>query len=199
MKLKSMKIVKGQSGIITLDFAFAIVIAFSFTSIFMVTAFTLAMVEVGQYVTYSTSRAYNGAHESPQLQRDLAIAKYTELTKSGFIKGLLDSKWIELGPPDLRDFAADGTYSDPGADEIFVGARIRFKSNVLNIRLPFLGGTADRTNTGVAYLNSFLMREVSTQECREQFNALRYEKIKQLNEKYQSLPGTQALITDNGC
>jgi hypothetical protein len=69
------------------------------------------------------------------------------------------------------------------------------------MNVPFLGPTAEDDSVGKATLNSYLMREISTQECREQFNKARFENLKNVNNAYQSVPATEPekLITDNGC
>ena len=99
---------------------------------------------------------------------------------------------------EFGDFAQ--VYQDSNPDAAYVGARVPFKSNVLNLRLPFLGSTADDSTTGTATLNAYLMREVTTDECRTNFTMQRLQQIKALDSTFNSLPTQpEALITDNGC
>ena len=193
------QILKGEEGLISLDFAFALTMAFGFAIIFFVISFTLATVEAGQYITFATARTYHGAHESQSLQHDVALAKYNQLMSVGIFKRLFGQGWVTLSNPRVGDFN-DQYPEDPANDNaIFVGAQIDYKANVLNMRFPVIGSTAEETTTGSATLNAYLMREVSSEECRN-FNLQRYEKIRQLDSKYGQLPSAQAtLVTDNGC
>lgn len=196
----SQNILKNQSGIITLDFIFAIAIAFGFSLIFFAMSFTLSMVEVAQYITFSAARAYNSANVSKAAQEELGKQKYAELKNTGIFKQILKSGWITLGDIELKDFSSEYDDREAGPDAIFVGARVPFRSNVLNLRLPFLGNTAADSSTGSATLNAYLLREVSTEECRVNFTAQRLQMLKQVDQHYNALPQIpEALITDNGC
>ncbi len=191
-------ILKSEEGLISLDFAFAITMAFSFAIIFFVMALTLATVEVGQYITYATARAYHGAHETETLQQAAGKAKYAELTNKGVFKRLFNQGWIQLSNPQLGDFNEQYPDGEPDA-AIFVGAQVTYKAKVLNLRFPVVGSTADETTTGTATLNAYLMREVTSAECRA-FNSQRYERIRQLDTKYGELQNAAVtLVTDNGC
>lgn len=189
---------KDESGIITLDFIFALSLAGAFAVIFFAMSFALSMVEMSQYVTFASARSFHAANVSEQAQIELGRKKYAELKGSGVIKQILSTGWIELGDIQFGNFTGDYPENDSDS-ETFVGARVPFRAAVLNMRFPLLGGTADEASTGRATLNAFLMREVSTDECRENFTAQRFTYLKQLG--YQSLPpaSQEALITDNGC
>lgn len=189
---------RDESGQLTLDFIFALTIAFGFSIVFFAMSFTLSMVEVCQYITYAAARTYNAANVSKQAQHDLAQQKYEELKGKGILKTLLKNGWITLGPLQLDDFSSEYNDESAGADAIFVGARVFFRANVLDMQLPFLGRTAQDTSTGSATLNAYLMREVSTDECYTNFTTHRLENLKRIGH-YQSLPGSEIVITDNGC
>lgn len=188
-----------ERGFITLDFIFAMFLALGFATVFFAVATTLALVEAAQYVTYATSRAYAAAHETENAQRELAIAKYNEIMSKSAFKRLLGQNWMKLGEPNIGDFSSEYPVANPD-DNTFVGVQIPMDAKLLHLRLPFLGSTVEDSGVGKATLNSYLNREVSTTECREQFTRMRYENIKRLNGAYSAAPGTQAkLITDNGC
>jgi hypothetical protein len=187
-----------ESGVITLDFIFALAIAFGFSILFFAMSFTLSMVEVCQYITFSAARTYYGANVSQQAQVDLGKAKYAELKGKGIFKSLFKSGWINLGDIEFGDFSDEYNDESAGRDAIFEGARVPFKANVLNLRLPFLGNTASDTSTGKAVLNAYLMREVSTEEC-QGFTKQRLAKLKEVDSRYQSVQGNEVIITDNGC
>lgn len=195
----SLRMIRNERGLITLDFIFALTMAFSFSIIFFVLSLTLATVEAGQYITFAMARAYHGAHENEQMQQDIAKAKYEELTTSGVFARIFNNGWINLSNPRVGDFSDQYEESDPD-NAIFVGAQVSYFAKVLNLRFPVVGSTVeDESTTGRATLNAYLMREVTSSECRN-FNLQRYEKIRALEAKYGELPNAAAaLITDNGC
>jgi hypothetical protein len=191
---------KDERGITTLDFIFAMMITFGFTVVFFAVTMTLSMVEVTQYVAYSVSRTYTAANETPEAQRQLAKAKYKELVGSGILQKLYSSGWFTVPKADDGPILAsfDGEYPSQSEKdaEIMTGARVEFKANILNLRVPFLGSTASSSETGRANINSYLAREVSTKECRD-FNSQRLGAIQKV---YQGPYKPKAfVITDNGC
>jgi hypothetical protein len=197
---KRPNILKSEEGLISLDFIFALSMAFGFAAIFFVMALTLATVEAGQYITFATARAYHGAHENEQLQKDIGRAKFEELIGKGIFKRIFNQSWFTLQLVNIGDF--NDQYPETDTDNaVFVGAQVRYKAKVLNMKLPVVGNTADGDNSpvGSAILNAYLMREVTSSECRN-VNLQRYEHIRKLDPKYDELPnGSASLITDNGC
>lgn len=191
-------ILKQESGFIMLDFIFALTVSFGFAIIFFALSFTLSMVEMSQYITFATARAYSAANVSPDAQQDIGRRKFAELRAAPMVKTILNTGWITLGEAEFGDFAGD--YNSAGDNSVFVGARIPFRANVLNMRIPVLGNTVNDSGTGFAMLNAYLLREVTTQECLNGFTSQRYGKLLQLNSRYSGLPtDSAAVITDNGC
>ena len=182
-----------------LDFIFALTVSAGFAIIFFAMSFTLSMVEMSQYVVFSSARAYSAANVSEEAQKELGQKKYAELRSAPMIKSILNSGWISLGEIQFGDFASEYPESSEGTS-VFVGARLPFKANILNMRIPILGNTITDSGTGSANLNAYLLREVSTDECLRNFTSQRYEKFKSLDNRYSSLPsGGYSIITDNGC
>ena len=78
-------------------------------------------------------------------------------------------------------------------------------AKVTSLRLPLLGSTTEKSTTGKAILNSYLLREVSTTECRDNFNSVRGAKLSTLDANggtpYAEVANKMryVLITDNGC
>jgi hypothetical protein len=173
--------------------------AFGFSVVFFSLATTLSFVEVTQYIAFATSRAYYAANETPAAQTDLANKKYQQLMQVPVFKKLFSLGWFTLSKPELGNFV-DLYPTDSPDKAIFSGTRIQFNAQMLNLRVPFLGNTASDSSTGKATVNSYLGREVSTSECREQFNRARIQEILKLDPKYQpSSPPIAFVITDNGC
>jgi hypothetical protein len=163
------------------------------------------MVEVAQYMTFAASRAYMGAHEAKENQSELGAAKLKELLAEPVFKALLQSGWFVVDAKNAKfdDFSENYPENDQSDNKIFVGARVPIDIKIFHLRIPFLGLTTEDTNVGKATLNSFLMREPTSKECRD-FNMQRYQKLRALNHNgaspYQQAPEAKAkLITDNGC
>lgn len=192
---------KDESGVITLDFIFAIGIAFGFSILFFAMSFTLSMVEVCQYITFSATRTYYAANTSEPAQIKLGKKKYKEIKSKGIFKTIFSNGWINLGKEiEFRNFSDEYEDQDAGANAIFVGGQVKFTANVLNLHLPFLGSTVtDANSTGSATLNAYLMREVSTEECVKGFTEQRYKKLGDVDGRYGSFGGTAVVIRDNGC
>ena len=196
---------RGDGGFITADFIFAIVMSFSIAMLFLGFAAALAMVEVAQYMTFAASRVYMGAHEEEAKQAELGSAKLKELLETKTFKALLSSGWfvIDAKGTKFADFSEQYPENDGSDNKIFVGARVPIDIKIFHLRIPFLGITTEDTNVGKATLNSYLMREPTSKECRD-FNVQRYQKLRALNHNgtspYQQAPdGKAKLITDNGC
>lgn len=201
----SLQMIGNERGIITLDFIFALTLAFGFSMVFFALSITLAMVEITQYVAFATARSYSGAHESQSQQVDLGHKKFDEIMNYPVFKNFYGLDWIKISPPQLADFNDDYPQGSGGMPDsaTFTGARIHFQAKILNFRVPFLGQTATDTKTGHADIAAYLIREVSTEECRERFNRVRYQRLKQINSggatPYAATTGNAIVVTDNGC
>ena len=202
-KMNELKVEKNslrnEGGQITLDFIFALTIGFGFSILFFAISFTLSMVEVCQYITFASARTYYAANVSEQAQKDLGEKKFAELKGKGFFKTIFKTGWITLGDVQFGNFNDEYNDSVAGSDATFVGARVPFKANVLNLRLPLIGNTVTNTTTGKATLNAYLLREVSTDECRSNFTSQRLQNLKKSNSVYQNFGKDEFVITDNGC
>lgn len=195
-KVKNQK--KDERGFITFDFIFALMMALGFTTVLFALTVSLSAVEVAQYITFATSRAYAGAHETDKEQEQLAQKKYAELLAYPVFKNAFNGGWFKIGPVRVGDFSSEYPEKTPD-NAIFIGAKLPMDARLLRMNIPFMGRTNDNSGTGKATLNSYLMREVTNTECRENFNRARFERLKQLSV-YKGVANAQAkLITDNGC
>lgn len=195
--------IKNQSGLITLDFIFALVLVFAFTAVLFAVSLTLSIVEVTQYVTFASSRNYFAAHQSEAEQKKLGKAKYDQLVATPFFKPIYNNGWFEL--KDFKIGSGDDyqVLNNEPDRFTFYGASVHLRAPVLNFRVPFFGRTAaDPDSVFQAQIASWLAREPSTDECHE-FNAARMELIKQIDgNKYNSSNvnvGDYVVQTDNGC
>jgi hypothetical protein len=197
---------RNERGVLTLDFIFAMTIGMSFAMIFFALTLTLSLVEVTQYVSFSVARTAWGAHETRQQQAALGDLKYAELMDRPVFKAVFGKNWFALGRPQYGD-PVNGFNTeypeDPAEDNAtYFGARIRIEAKILDINIPMLGRSKTKPETGTANVQTFLGREVTTEECREQFNRNRWAGIQALSSAY-TPPGDPNIalfvMTDNGC
>ncbi|MEM7647489.1 MAG: hypothetical protein AAF203_11305 [Pseudomonadota bacterium] len=192
-----LKPLKNERGLLTLDFMFATVIIFGFTGILFSFAMTFSVVEVVQYITYSSARNFTLAHFDESRQQERARQKLDELIANQAIAPLLNNGWFEVRPGIISDFNSEYN-PDPSQDsDIFQGVRIPFSAPILFKRIPFLGTTGDDPDSFNANIQSFLAREPNFDECRR-FISERGQQMRSL------VPGNWdesavVVMMDNGC
>lgn len=201
--------VQNERGILTLDFIFALMLGMGFALVFFALTLTLSLVEVTQYISFSVARTAWAAHETQNQQKELGNQKYAELLAIPIFRTLFGKGWFRL-PAQPNYGGADGFNTeyqvDPNDDNAtFYGVRLQIEARVLDISMPMLGKSKTQSSTGVANVQTFLGREVTTTECRENFNRARWTNIQALDSVYASAasqgasPAAVGLITDNGC
>lgn len=187
-----------QSGALTLDFIFALVLVLSMTLLLGVFSFTLSAVEGIQYLTFSSSRAYFAGDLSPQHQTTAGQEKFDELAKTGAYRKLIKKDWFAVDIEAFGNFHEE--YNSADEKDVFEGLRAKITVGLLDMNIPIFGSTAG-DKPFVAYVTSFLGRESSTQECMEVINQ-RYEKILDLDSSYRGPTVVESAYTsydDNGC
>lgn len=199
--------IKNNRGMLTAEFLFAFVLCAGMCAVLFALNFTLSMAEVAQYMAFSSSRAYAAAHLDEAKQADLARIKYKELLTNKaltpiFNKG--EASWFVLSTPEQLEISSTGFQDYPSHSNRVsaVGVRLKFEPKVLNMRIAFLGSTAEDPDKGFsAYVTSFLTREPTHKECWEQMKP-RYENIiKQgnLGKFAQAKVNEYVPLEDNGC
>lgn len=197
----SKKVLQDESGILTLDFIFAIVLIFGFTGILFAFALTFTAAEVAQYVTFASARAYHAANKNSDDQKIIGEQKFEELVRGNNAKlgFLFANGWFELGDIEIGDFN-DEFNEDPGNDsDTFVGARATLIAHILQFNIPIFGGTT--TEELGAEVSSYLMREPTEEEC-QSFVQQRFDKIQQLKSGFSNglvQSNEYAVIMDGGC
>lgn len=194
---------KNNRGSLTIDFAFAMVLVGGVSAVVMALCFTLAVVEIGQYVAFSTSRTYFGADMTPEVQLEKSNNKFNQLVGKPGISNLLRGSWFTLKNLGARDYR--GEYASGGVDndnDTFFGVELAFTAKLLDMRIPFYGSTAG-DNGFNAKINSFLGREPTFQECSDFVHA-RWENIVKTQVTGANIPDAHDLnayvpIMDNGC
>lgn len=201
---------RNERGILTLDFIFALMLGMGFTLVFFALTLTLSLVEVTQYISFAVARTSWAAHETRSLQMAVGNQKYAELLEIPVFRSLFGQGWFRLPAQPNYGSPTDGFNAEyqvkPGDDSAtFFGVRLQIEARILDISMPMLGKSKTQSSTGVANVQTFLGREVTTTECRENFNRARWTAIQGLDSIYATAsshganPAAVGLITDNGC
>ncbi|MBX2987979.1 MAG: hypothetical protein KF802_08775 [Bdellovibrionaceae bacterium] len=215
-----MRRLKDNRGILSVDFLFAMTMAAVLCMMMFAFTTTLAMIEITQYVAFSTARAHAAAHEDQDRQMALGQAKFNSFNNSKLfpaLSPLLGNGWFEIDPKslDIRGGGRGGATFDEdygqGAQDALPheGVRFRFHAKILKMNLPFMGAITDEEDFGT-WVTGFIFREPSAEECRKTMEVgIRYQAIKKLDrmnrfERAVSIPyskGDQAYfpMEDNGC
>lgn len=173
--------INNQSGLIVVDFIFAIILAAGIGVLLFSISYSLTVVEVTQYISYSTARAHLASNKDPAAQAAKARAKYSALTGSKNAVGTLyQNGWFEAAKGEAVDIrggqtADGGKFSDDlagGSDSSernwFLGVSVPLTINLMKFRMPLLGDTApDQDNGFQTRLNTMLIRESSEKECKD--------------------------------
>lgn len=213
-KFASYQPLKNEQGLLSVEFIFGFFVVFGIMTLLLRLSYTFAVVEVTQYIMFSTSRAYSAAHFSEEKQLEVAQAKYEALAlKHPDFSTIYGRGWYTIPEDPVIGHFAQGAKTRPvgpdfgenssyeGGVAPFIGARIEFQAPVLTYNVPFLGSTTEDDQAFSAGIASFLIREPSMAECQE-FMARRIDVIKNLG-KFSSLAnvnaGAYVPMEDNGC
>ncbi len=201
---------KNEGGFLTLDFIFALTIVAGFSVVLFALTFTLSIVEVVQYMTFSAARSFYSAHFSPQEQINAGATKFLALKESPPLKPLFRKDgWFELEEVGtvVGDFSsiyeAKAISSTTEGFSSFHGARVRLVANLLNLRFPIIGSTSDGGKNFKANVASYLSREPSTQECMSFVNQRLQRMMSIQGANYSGagkvLDADYIRMADNGC
>lgn len=194
-------ILKNQKGMLTLDFIFATIMMFAFSAILFGFAITFTAVEIAQYATYASARAYFAAHKNEDEQQRLGKEKFDKLVKDrqSVLGTFFRNDWFELGDVDIRDYSGEFSQNASADSDTFVGARTTLVAKILKLQFPLLGGTTD-DDLGTN-ISSYLMREPTEEEC-EDFTQQRFEQIQNLKSGFGASyiqNSAYAPTMDDGC
>lgn len=202
-----------QRGVVTVDFIFAIITVGAFTALLFSFSYALCVVEVTQYVAFSSARAFSVSNETMDKQKERARQKFEKLTVgNGPIASLYRGDWFTLVKPGALDVRAglggDGQQfsedlaggGDPPSRNWFGGVSAELTLNILAFRIPGLGATYENDESDFkTRVNAILWRESSAQECRD-FMEQRRTALSTLpsGSKFY-VPGSYIPLEDNGC
>ncbi|PWU13673.1 MAG: hypothetical protein C5B49_14430 [Bdellovibrio sp.] len=199
-----------ERGFIIPDFIFSILLASALGVLMFSVSYSLAVVEITQYVSYSIARAHLAGNKSSAAQKQKAMAKYNSLVNSrSSLSQIYKNGWFEAARPDIRGGpSADGqTFnrdlaggSDKPSRNWFIGVSIPLNIKLLQLQLPLLGDSAPNHPNGfLTHISSMLIREVSEDECRK-FMTSRGDALGQLPSGQQFYRRDAYVpLEDNGC
>jgi hypothetical protein len=197
---------RNERGFITVEFLFAIVIAFGMSAIVFALTFTLSTVEVGQYIVFSTARAHAAANFDKAAQADAAKAKYSALLSDKGLASLFSNGWFTLSKVsdlEIRQGDGDNFNKDYDSDSRgdLQGVRTTFTAKILELRLPLIGAITPDNGSFSAKLTGILIREPTQQEC-EQYMDQRAQELWNIGEgRFQTYRKGEVPTPweDNGC
>lgn len=214
--------IKNSSGFIVADFLFAFVMVLGIGVFIFGLTFSLATIEVAQYIVWSTARNYSAGHKENVLAIAQAKKKFQNLSAKFPLltgNGASGDTWFELTDSDEDLKIGDLAVIDPdfanrlSADDKtnnfrqpWHGARGQINLKLFaGFKIPFLGKVAKNPDDFKFPVRAFILRSPSILECQAFFNRDRYQQgIKNLeNGKLAKdsppVPPEPHRVEDNGC
>lgn len=221
--------IKNQTGFLTIDFIFAIVVSVAFSVILFVMCFTLSAAEIAQYIAFAVGRSYSAGHVNRDTQECLGSQKFAAITGDKIpVSGgcsnsagklppfgkIFKQGWFILKPDTSRGTALKSGYNRDQFDEynktgeekrlINSGVRLVFITNLFNLKLGFLGSTNSSGETFSAKVTGLMLRNPTQDEC-QLYMKKRHAAILNLDSRYKAndkAPGSNPKyvpMEDNGC
>lgn len=175
--------IRNESGFIVADFLFAFVMTLGVGIFIFALTFSLATIEVGQYIVWSTARNYSAAAQTPQQAKTSAEEKFKALAEQFPLLTNIggESSWFELSESDLKigddltisDTALGITGQDAANDfrQPWTGASTVIKLKLFSgLTIPFLGKVVADGSMLEFPIRAFLIRNVSSIECQAFFS-----------------------------
>lgn len=205
-------ILKNQQGALSADFLFSFIFGIMMCLVLFVMSTTFALVEVAQYIAFSTSRSmiagniYTGSGQcsggsgadAAKSQTDITCVKVNKLLKHKFISSIINNVWFELKPD--SDFMKIGlTNSDVFTEYdasnvsnrvIQTGIRLAYYPKILqNLQISFFAPKPENIEgeAGKARVTGLLLREPANEEC-QKYAKLRYDATLQVDARFMQEP-----------
>lgn len=203
---------RGQKGFVTTEFLFALIISFGMTLVTFALTFTLSVIEITQYATFSASRAHAAANFDIEAQKRSARNKYDSLVNTGPFSNLYKNGWftvsssadLEIRSGGGENFETDYPSLEAGSSFNFQGVRTTLTARILEMQLPLIGRIQPEEDEGFrTRLTAFLIREPSQAECFE-FMKTRQERLWDYDgeNRFSRFRNSNDIATpweDNGC
>lgn len=210
-------VLRNNRGILTIDFLIAMTLAFGLVIMMFAFATSLTMIEVAQYMAYSAARAHSAAHLTQEKQVQMGKQKfesYLDKKKFAGLAPLLRNGWFDVNAKTLEirgggksgmgsgdtTFNSDYGYRQNALPQM--GVRFKFQAKLLQLKLPLVGAIDGDDEFGT-FITGLMLREPSTEECKNQMQMeQRFKAIKALDGRF----STNAVVDtayfpmeDNGC
>lgn len=209
---------KSESGFIVADFLFSFVMVIGIGIFIFVLTFSLATVEISQYIVWSAARSYSSAKADELSAQAAASSKFRELTKQfPLLTGEGEAKpWIKLDDFRAQDHKTEANFLakivDPedrlnrdGNRELRqpwtgVSANIYFKL-FGSLNIPLFGKLSTDPETMFKFrVYAFVIRHPSFQECSGFFKNRFNNGIKNLDTfGGLGVENPDYMVEDNGC
>lgn len=174
------------SGFIVAEFLFAFVMVIGISIFIFAMTFSLATIEISQYIVFSAARSYSAGNKSKDESEKAGQTKFDNLAVKFPLltgKGASIEPWFQL--TDFLRGDLSNELTDFNSDDIknknrqpWTGASAKLKLSLFSgLRVPFLGKVADPSNTTAFEfpIRAFLIRHVSQEECRKFFLNQRFD------------------------
>jgi hypothetical protein len=201
-----LKIIKNTRGALSADFIFSMVLGISMCLVLFIMASTFALVEVGQYIAFSSARALIAGNFSPgngcsggggqiKDQANMACEKFKSLSTHPFISKILNNPWFELKKDSdflMLGLTANELYLDYQDDPskidrvVQTGVRLNFNPKVLqDLQVSLISPPAENIQgaKGFAKITGLLVREPTIEECAK-FMKNRYAAIQLIDPRF---------------
>jgi hypothetical protein len=170
--------IQSESGFIVADFLFAFVMTIGVGIFIFAITFSLATIEVGQYIVWSTARNYSAAGLKQADSEEFAKQKFKSLAEKFPLLTNVgeDSTWFELSEADLKvkdnltvvdtDLGIRGEDATNKYRQPWTGASTKIKLKLFSgLTIPFLGKVVADGSMLEFPIRAFLIRNVSQTEC----------------------------------
>lgn len=188
-----------QSGFIIADFLFSFVLVISCGILVFAFTFSLATVEIAQYIAWSTARNYSTANIDPNTARLNAERKFQNLAnKFPLLSGSGPSPWFSMSAPVIGDLAKIDTdlisvlqgdkFNKDSSGQMrhpWIGVKTNLELKLLSgLKIPFMGPIAPDKSLFTFPIRAFVLRHPSQKECYSFFSKeKRYDQgISKLND-----------------
>ncbi len=209
---------KSQSGFIVADFLFSFVLVLGVGIFIFALTFSLATIEISQYIVWSAARTYASAKNDEISAQAAASQKFKKLSAQfPLLTGEGEaSPWFKLDDFKAQDHRTEASFmgkvttaedrlNRDGNLELrqpWTGASANIYLKLFaNMRVPFFGKVTDSPETTFKFrVYAFVIRNPSFKECSEFFRA-RFKQGIQSLESFGAV-GTEIpdyMVEDNGC
>ena len=196
-----------QAGFIAAEFLFSFILVISCGMVVFALTFSLMTIEVAQYITWSSARAYSAGNISKGDSEQAGRTKFNNLKAAFPLLSGTAGEWFELTAASVGKNVAAGMGNLDSSNRMGEETRHPWSgfSSTLelklfkSLKLPFLGPITNDESLFKFPLHAFILRNPSQGECMQFFED-RMSAIRDLPD-FKSLPsgGNYIPHEDNGC